>query len=274
MSQIVCPQCGKAYDESLTACPECGAAQVPIEVVEPMAEEPVAAPAEVAVETPKTAKRSGGPGWWWWLITVVLLALAVGGTYLLTKRHVLEHLPELEPIHEVDTVVVSVESGLGHMTGSIQVLKIGYPNSDDGFVNVRTSPHADAEVVAKMTGVELMGNAVILESKGAWDVVRCEGKTGYAYSKYITYQSWYTGKGDRRLVAATTTPIYFSSQKDDMTHGAQMATVEAGTIIGDKFDSAGADSYVIVERGQYYYLANGMQGYYIPKRTVTMESCL
>lgn len=209
--------------------------------------------------------------WPWWLVTVLLVLVTAAATHLLTKRSVLAHLPEPVPVHEVDTIVDVAPQPVVQKNFGPSVLRIAYPDSDDGFVNVRTQPHSDAPIVAEIVGLELQGNAIILSREGSWTLVKCGGHTGYAYSKYISEQTWYSGKGDRRLVAATTTPIYFETEEDGPAHGAQLGTIEAGTIIGDKFSNDDTH-FRILDRGNYYYLATGFEGYLIPKRTVSVET--
>ena len=96
------------------------------------------------------------------------------------------------------------------------VLTVVYATSDDGFLNVRSKPSMKGKVLTKLYGVfHGLGNGVLRDKGDSWSKVAVYGVTGWVYTKYLGYQTWYTGKGKRKLVAnIDDMPIYGENYAD------------------------------------------------------------
>ena len=130
-----------------------------------------------------------------------------------------------------------------------RILKIPYATSNDGFVNLRSLPSNDGEILGKITS---FGGGVILGTEIDYYKINSNGKTGYCYNKYINFYSWYSGYGKKRLVATKDCPLYSGYSEGKAV---PLATIPAGTIIGDKFYKDHPDDYQsIIEEGDYYIL--------------------
>lgn len=141
------------------------------------------------------------------------------------------------------------------------VFTVVYATSDDGFVNVRSQPSNSGRVLTKLyQPIHGLGSGVLCGQKGNWCKVRVGNVTGWAYSKYVGRQNWFTGEGKTRLVAAKpNTPIY----GEDYTGERGLpcfATVSKGTII--------ADEYQLDQDGKYYVLITAHDYLFIRKSDV------
>ena len=126
----------------------------------------------------------------------------------------------------------------GTTTKEPEVFTVCHATSDDGFLNVRSEPSMKGKVLTKLYGVfHGLGNGV-LRSKGAtWSKVAVYDVTGWVYTKYLGYQTWYTGKGKRKLVAnIDDMPIYGENYADEEEGLPLFTTVKKGTVIADDFD--------------------------------------
>ena len=140
------------------------------------------------------------------------------------------------------------------------VFTVVHATSDDGFVNVRTAPNSKSGIVARINEFSYgLGNGILLgEKNGKWVKVSVGNKTGWANSSYLGKQTWYSGKGQYRLVAnATRTEVYREDYSED--DGVSfLGYVKKGTIIADQF----------TVDDDYYILQTAHDCLYIPKSQV------
>lgn len=147
-------------------------------------------------------------------------------------------------------------------------LKIPYSTSDDGFVNLRSKPSNEGEILSQVT---FGGYGVILGTEDDWFKINAGPNTGYCYSKYIGYYSWYDGTGDKRLVAIKDCPVYPGYAEVQVD---PIGIVPAGTIIGDKFEEYDGDYLFILDEGDSYHLNTAFDNdWRIKKEFVRLESC-
>lgn len=173
-----------------------------------------------------------------------------------------------------DTVIDSVENEENESYTESNfipetILKIPYATSNDGFVNIRSIPSNDGEILGK---VSMFGNGVILGTEIDYYKVNNGEVTGYCYSKYIDYHTWYDGAGSKRLVATKDCPLYSGYSEGN---AAPLATIPAGTIIGDKFYNDNTDDcQSIIEKGDCYILNTPFDNEWkVKKSYVTVEKC-
>ena len=132
--------------------------------------------------------------------------------------------------------------------------------SDDNFVNLRTEPNSKATIIERIDiMMHGLGQGVLLEEKsGDWVSVKVGEMVGWANSKFLGEQNWYTGTGSKVLVAnAPITTIY----GEDYTGEGDMpefTTLEKGTVIADDFQ----------ESGEYYMLSTAHDCLYVLKSEV------
>lgn len=145
------------------------------------------------------------------------------------------------------------------------VFTVVYATSDDGFVNVRQKPSAKAPILTKLYMFSHgLGSGVLRAKNGNWCKVSVGDVTGWAYSKYVGSQNWYSGNGRNKIVAARErTPIYGESYEDSSKHPL-FTTVAKGTIIADDYD----------EDGVYYVLKTAHDCLFIKKSDVKVVSGL
>ena len=152
------------------------------------------------------------------------------------------------------------------MCGSMwaqNVMQVVYAESDDGFVNIRTSPSANARKVGEVYQfMEGLGSAIKIGEQGKWVKVSKGYTVGWCNGNYLGYQDWYTGYGKKVLVAKNAnTPIYCENYE---TGGYQLfGRVPKGTIIADEFDDYG---------GKYYVLITAHDALFIRKSDVIVRS--
>ena len=143
------------------------------------------------------------------------------------------------------------------ITNSLQaqrVFTVVYATSDDGFVNVRSQPSNKGRVLTKLYMFSHgLGSGVLCGQKGNWSKVRVGDVTGWAYSKYVGQQNWYSGKGLTKLVAASArTPIYGEDYSDAGVRPL-FTTVSKGTVIADEYQEEG-DYYVLITAHDYLFI--------------------
>ena len=138
-----------------------------------------------------------------------------------------------------------------------KVFTVVYATSDDNFVNVREQPSSKARVLDQLwMQFHGLGGGVLLEQQGKWTKVRLRnGVIGWCYSKYVGTQTWYTGEGNRILVAAKPVTELFTDNYADEGSMPLFGTVEKGTILGDEF----------FEHNGYYELRTGHDYVFIRK---------
>lgn len=150
------------------------------------------------------------------------------------------------------------------MCGSMwaqNVMQVVYAESDDGFVNIRKSPSANARVVGKVCVFNHgLGTAVKIGEQGKWVKVSDGNVVGWCNGNYLGYQDWYTGYGSKVLVAKkANTPIYVETY-DDKGY-ALFGKVGKGTIIADEF----------TEDDEFYVLTTAHDALFVRKRDVTVR---
>lgn len=143
------------------------------------------------------------------------------------------------------------------MVSSLQaqhVFTVVYATSEDGFVNVRSQPSNKGRVLTKLYMFSHgLGSGVFCDRKGNWSKVRVGDVTGWAYSKYVGCQNWYSGTGQTILVAASVrTPIYTEDYRDAGIRPL-FTTVSKGTIIADEYQEEG-DFYVLITAHDYLFV--------------------
>ena len=119
-----------------------------------------------------------------------------------------------------------------------EVFTVCHATSADGFLNVRSKPSRKGTVLTKLYGVfHGLGNGVLRTKGDKWSKVSVYGVTGWVYTKYLGYQTWYTRKGKRKLVAnIDNMPIYGENYADEEQGLPLFTTVKKGTVLADDFD--------------------------------------
>lgn len=158
--------------------------------------------------------------------------------------------------------IFAVLAAVSFSASAQNVFTLVYATSDDGFVNVRETPSTKARVVEKVYEFSHgVGNAMVLGYSGNWTKVSCNGKVGYAYSKYLEEQTWYSASDSKRIVATTNSRIYGEDYSGEM--GKPVAyVVKPGTIIASQYE----------EDGQYYVLTSAHDNLYVRKQDVKVVS--
>lgn len=143
------------------------------------------------------------------------------------------------------------------LCGSIwaqEVFTVVHATSDDGFLNVRKQASTKAPVIAKIYDIfHGMGNGVLRSKGDKWSMVSVGNVTGWAYTKYLGYQTWYVGDGRPRLVAnKPNTPIYGESYEDASIFPL-FTTVKKGVVIADNFSEEG-EHYVLKTAHDFLFI--------------------
>ena len=154
------------------------------------------------------------------------------------------------------------------MCGSMwaqNVMQVVYAESDDGFVNIRKSPSANASKVGEVHQFSYgLGSAIKIGEQGKWVKVSKGYTVGWCNGNYLGYQDWYTGYGSKVLVAKkANTPIYCEEYvNENVSRKKVFGRVPKGTIIADDFmDSDGG----------YYYLITAGDGLSVRKSDVIVK---
>ena len=143
-----------------------------------------------------------------------------------------------------------------------EVLTVVYATSDDGYLNVRSQPSTKGDILTKLLMQSHgMGNGVLREKGEKWSKVSVGDVTGWVYTKYMGFQTWYDGKGAQKLIAARdNTPVYGENYADADDYPL-FTTVKKGTILGDRFE----------EYNGYYLLRTAHDNLYIKKEDVIIK---
>ena len=137
---------------------------------------------------------------------------------------------------------------------SQNVLTVVHATSDDGFVNVRTQPSSKAPVVGKVYAMmHGLGNGVLRGKQGAWSKVSVGNVTGWAYTKFLGTQDWFTGDGDSILIAKMEIPIYMDNYTDEDNEMVAFTTVKKGTVVADQFEKHD-NFYVLITGHDYLFI--------------------
>lgn len=139
------------------------------------------------------------------------------------------------------------------------VFTVVYATSDDGYVNVRATPNAKAKIVAKVLQQNHgLGNAIVKGQGDKWTKVYCEGKVGYASTKYLGFISWYNHTGKVTLFCKKRTPVYRENFRDGGA-GDLFGYIEPNTVVADHDYSS---------EGDYYILKTAHDNLYVPKKGI------
>ena len=143
-----------------------------------------------------------------------------------------------------------------------EVLTVVYATSDDGHLNVRSQPSTKGDILTKLwMQSHGMGNGVLREKGEKWSKVSVGEVTGWVFTKYMGSQTWYDGKGAKKLIAARdNTPVYGENYADADEYPL-FTTVKKGTILGDHFE----------EYKGYYLLRTAHDNLYIKKEDVIIK---
>ena len=137
-----------------------------------------------------------------------------------------------------------------------EIFTLVYAISSDGFVNVRQSQSSSSPILGEvLTPFHGLGNGVKRGKSGKWILVSVGKVTGWCYSKYLGEQNWYSGHGNRVLIAnKPNTPIYVECYEEGIPY-TLFTTVKQGTIIADEF----------TEDNTHYILSSAHDGLFIRK---------
>ena len=160
------------------------------------------------------------------------------------------------------TVVSGAKKSTAAASAAPEVLTVVYATSNDGFLNVRTDPSTNGDIIGKLwMQSHGMGSGVLRKKGEKWSLVCVGDVTGWVYTKYMGTQTWYDGKGAQKLIAASdNTPIYGENYADADDYPL-FTTVKKGTILGDHFE----------EYKGYYLLKTAHDNLYIKKEDVIIK---
>ena len=201
------------------------------------------------------------------LITITSILMASCGNVTEYFRGKLDGNKDKELIDSLQNALSQMEQRLETSTSNGQIAEVSpnaapeiftlvYAISSDGFVNVRQSPSAKAAVLDKVWVFNHgLGNAVKIGQQGKWVKVRKGNVEGWCNGNYLGYQNWYSGHGNRVLIANKhNTPIYVECYEGDIPY-TLFTTVKQGTIIADEF----------TEDNTHYILSSAHDALFISK---------
>ena len=115
-----------------------------------------------------------------------------------------------------------------------KVFTVCYAVSDDGFLNVRSQPSMNGEIIGKLWMEDHgLGRGILIEKGKTWSKVRVGNVVGWVYTKYLGQTCWMAGAGPKIVAAKAVTPIYC---ENNATGELDVFTnVDKGTIIADIF---------------------------------------
>ena len=135
-----------------------------------------------------------------------------------------------------------------------KVFTVCYAVSDDGFLNVRSQPSMNGEIIGKLWMEDHgLGRGILIEKGKTWSKVRVGNVVGWVYTKYLGQTCWMAGAGPKIVAAKAVTPIYC---ENNATGELDVFTnVDKGTIIADIFfehDFGNGDKYYELRTGHDY----------------------
>lgn len=140
-----------------------------------------------------------------------------------------------------------------------KVFTVCYAVSDDGFLNVRSQPSMNGEIIGKLWMEDHgLGRGILIEKGKTWSKVRVGNVVGWVYTKYLGQTCWMAGAGPKIVAAKAVTPIYC---ENNATGELDVFTnVDKGTIIADIFFEHDFGNGV-----KYYELRTGHDYLFIKK---------
>ena len=140
-----------------------------------------------------------------------------------------------------------------------KVFTVCYAVSDDGFLNVRSQPSMNGEIIGKLWMEDHgLGRGILIEKGKTWSKVRVGNVVGWVYTKYLGQTCWMAGAGPKIVAAKEVTPIYC---ENNATGELDVFTnVDKGTIIADTFFEHDFGNGV-----KYYELRTGHDYLFIKK---------
>lgn len=146
-----------------------------------------------------------------------------------------------------------------------KVFTVCYAVSDDGFLNVRSQPSMNGEIIGKLWMEDHgLGRGILIEKGKTWSKVRVGNVVGWVYTKYLGQTCWMAGAGPKIVAAKAVTPIYC---ENNATGELDVFTnVDKGTIIADIFFEHDFGNGV-----QYYELRTGHDYLFIKKSDVIVK---
>ena len=115
-----------------------------------------------------------------------------------------------------------------------KVFTVCYAVSDDGFLNVRSQPSMNGEIIGKLWMEDHgLGRGILIEKGKTWSKVRVGNVVGWVYTKYLGQTCWMAGAGPKIVAAKPVTPIYCENNATGELD--VFANVDKGTIIADIF---------------------------------------
>jgi hypothetical protein len=146
-----------------------------------------------------------------------------------------------------------------------KVFTVCYAVSDDGFLNVRSQPSMNGEIIGKLWMEDHgLGRGILIEKGKTWSKVRVGNVVGWVYTKYLGQTCWMAGAGPKIVAAKEVTPIYC---ENNATGELDVFTnVDKGTIIADIFFEHDFGNGV-----KYYELRTGHDYLFIKKSDVIVK---
>ena len=146
-----------------------------------------------------------------------------------------------------------------------KVFTVCYAVSDDGFLNVRSQPSMNGEIIGKLWMEDHgLGRGILIEKGKTWSKVRVGNVVGWVYTKYLGQTCWMAGAGPKIVAAKAVTPIYC---ENNATGELDVFTnVDKGTIIADTFFEHDFGNGV-----KYYELRTGHDYLFVKKSDVIVK---
>ena len=144
-----------------------------------------------------------------------------------------------EQSSDEEIVISHNEDATTETINNQSIFTVVYAISDDGFVNIREQPSSESKILGELhVGIDGIGEGVLIEKGDSWSKVSTKGIVGWAYTKYLGFQTWYKGTGNSILIAnLPQTPIYENADVDE--EECKFTSVMKGTIIADSFKDSG-----------------------------------
>ncbi len=154
------------------------------------------------------------------------------------------------------------QKNTGNQLSEPKVFTVVFATSNDGYLNVRQSPSTKGKILSKLhQKFHDLGGGVLRQKGSKWSKVSLNKVTGWVFTKYLGYQTWYKGNGSKKLIAnRDNMPIYGEDFVGDGDYPL-FTTVKRGTIIADDFD----------EIEGYYVLKTGHDNLFIKKKDARVE---